>query len=146
MNASLSFSVIIPCFNAGRWIRAALESVTRQSYQPHEVIVIDDGSSDDSLAQVQSSGVKVTLLYTKRANAAGARNAGIFVATGSCVAMLDADDVWYPNHLERAAEMLGRSGDVAYMSNLVLINQTGETRAVPNASPIMVPTSGLEAR
>ncbi len=110
------FSVVIPCYNAGRWIARALQSVAAQSHPAHEIIVIDDGSTDDSVERIRSSGVTVRHLHTNRANGAGARNAGIAVATGDWVALLDADDVWYPNHLERAAALLCNSDDVAFMS------------------------------
>ncbi|MGH7215474.1 MAG: glycosyltransferase family 2 protein, partial [Tepidisphaeraceae bacterium] len=55
-------SVIIPCYNAGPWIGEALRSTAVQTYPPHEVIVIDDGSTDDSIERVQTSGVAVKLL------------------------------------------------------------------------------------
>jgi glycosyltransferase involved in cell wall biosynthesis len=113
----MRFSVIIPCYNAGRWIHQTLASVAAQTLAAHEVIVIDDGSSDNSIEQIKSSGVPVTLLQTQRVNAAEARNAGIRVAGGDFIALLDADDLWYPNHLARAAELLDRSSDVAFMSN-----------------------------
>jgi glycosyltransferase involved in cell wall biosynthesis len=110
-------SVIIPCHNAGRWIATALRSVTQQSHPAHEVIVIDDYSTDDSLAQIERSDAPVRLLQVKARNAAVARNVGIEAATGDWIALLDADDIWYPNHLARAAELLSESNDVAFMSN-----------------------------
>ena len=63
---------------------------------------MDDGSTDDSVARVRASGVEVRLLHSNGRNAAAARNVAIRKATGDWVALLDADDVWYPNHLERA--------------------------------------------
>lgn len=113
----MQFSVVIPCYNAERWIGDALRSVQRQTVAPHEIVVVDDGSTDNSVEQIESSGVDVTLIHTKRANGAGARNAGIEVATGDWIAFLDADDVWYEGHLERAAELMDTSSDVAYLSH-----------------------------
>src|SRR6476469_3757189 len=98
-------SVIIPCHNAGRWIAQTLHSVAAQTYPAHEVIVIDDGSTDDSIAEIQRSGIPLTLLNVTVHNAAAARNAGIEVAKGDWIALLDADDLWYPNHLARAVEL-----------------------------------------
>src|SRR5690349_8692917 len=123
----MNFSVIIPCYNAGPWIVQSLKSVAAQTYPAKEIIVIDDGSSDDSLAKIESSGVPVRLLKTRRSNGAGARNAGIEAATGDWIALLDADDIWYPNHLQRAVEMLEGSSDVALMTAHDWIDVNGKT-------------------
>lgn len=112
----MQVSVIIPCYNAAPWIAASLRSVAEQTCPPSEIIVIDDGSTDGSLDAIQSSGVDVRLVQTNRANGAGARNAGIEVATGEWIAFQDADDLWYPHHLQSVRELIG-SGDVAYLAN-----------------------------
>jgi len=125
------FSVIIPCHNAGRWIQKALESVENQAHPAHEIIVIDDGSIDDSLARIKNCGVPVKLLQVSFQNAAAARNAGIEIATGDWIALLDADDIWYPNHLARAAELLEATDDVAFMSNHDWIGLDGEIIPIP---------------
>jgi glycosyltransferase involved in cell wall biosynthesis len=127
----MRISVIIPCHNAGRWIGLALGSVAAQTLPPHEVIVIDDDSTDDSLGRVRGSKVDVRLLRVREHNAAAARNAGIRAAAGDWVALLDADDVWYPNHLERAASLLGVKGDVAFMAHHDWINTHGESVPLP---------------
>jgi glycosyltransferase involved in cell wall biosynthesis len=129
----MRISVIIPCFNAGPWIATALQSVAQQTEPPHEILVIDDGSDDDSLAQIRGCGVDVRLLQTPRANGAGARNAGIAAATGDWVALLDADDVWYPRHLERARALLAGTGDVATMASHDWIDLDGRVMAMPEA-------------
>jgi len=144
----MRFSVIIPCYNAGRWIRQTLASVAAQTLPPHEVVVIDDGSSDNSIEQVKASGVQVTLLRTERVNAAEARNAGIRAAGGDWIALLDADDIWYPNHLARAAELLHGSSDVAFMSNHDWIDLDNKVIPMPLEfqSRRPAPQSGLAAR
>jgi glycosyltransferase involved in cell wall biosynthesis len=141
----MRFSVIIPCFNAGRWIAAALRSVAEQTFPAHEIIVIDDGSRDDSLEQIRASGVLVKLLQTHGANAAGARNAGIEIATGDWIALLDADDIWYPNHLARGRELLGGTGDVAFMSHHDWIDLEGRPIPIPPGFhvPVDHPSPGL---
>ncbi len=140
-------SVVIPCFNAGPWIATTLRSVAQQTEAPHEIIVIDDGSTDDSLAQIRSSGVGVRLLQTAHANGAGARNAGIAAATGDWVALLDADDVWYPRHLERARTLLTSSADVARMASHDWIDLTGRAIPLPPAftARFAAPATGLPA-
>src|SRR4029077_7504501 len=102
----MRISVVIPCHNAGRWIGTALRSVSEQSQQADEIIVIDDGSTDASVFEIEKANVPVKLLRVNFGNAAAYRNAGIDAAPGDWIALLDADDVWYPNHLARAAELL----------------------------------------
>jgi glycosyltransferase involved in cell wall biosynthesis len=133
MNTTDGFrvSVVIPCRNAGPWVGRALESAARQSLAPYEIVVIDDDSADDSVAEIARSGVPVTLLHVAAHNAAAARNAGITAATGDWIAFLDADDVWYPNHLARACELLSTTGDVAFMSNHDWIDLAGAVVPIP---------------
>jgi len=124
----------------------ALRSVARQTYAAHEIIVIDDGSNDDSLAQIEESRVPMKLLNVNARNAAVARNAGIEVAGGDWIALLDADDVWYPNHLARATELLSQTTDVAFMSNHDWIGLQDELLPVPEAfrCKLMAPRSGMD--
>ena len=86
----MDFSVVMPCYNAERFIGASLQSVAAQTLQPREVIVVDDGSSDASLEVIASSPVSVRLLHSDRRGGAGARNAAIEAATGDWLAFLDA--------------------------------------------------------
>jgi len=141
----MRISAIVPCHNAGRWIGATLASVAAQRHRPHEVIVIDDASTDDSVSQIERSGVTVKLLRSKALNAAAARNAGIDAATGDWLAILDADDVWYPNHLARAVELLSKTEDVAFMSNHDWISLEGTDIPIPDEAvcKLSAPRSGL---
>jgi glycosyltransferase involved in cell wall biosynthesis len=129
----MRISVIIPCHNAARWIAQTLRSVAAQTYPAHEVIVVDDASTDQSTAEIGRSSVPVRLLHVVARNAAAARNAGIEAARGDWIALLDADDIWYPNHLSRAAELLSDGDDVAFMSNHDWIGLDGELLDVPEA-------------
>lgn len=99
-------SVIIPVYNGERYLRAALESVLGQTWQPLEVIVVDDGSTDQS-AQVAKRFMPF-VQYVQQANAGpgAARNLGVSMAQGAFFAFLDADDLWLPNKLERQAAYL----------------------------------------
>jgi glycosyltransferase involved in cell wall biosynthesis len=123
----------MPCYNAGRWIGEALKSVATQTLPCHEIVVIDDGSTDDSLEKIAASGVHVRVIKTYRANAAGARNAGIEAARGKWVAFLDADDIWYPSHLQSACDLVGNTQDVAYLAHcdLLLHDQGREVKTPP---------------
>jgi predicted AlkP superfamily phosphohydrolase/phosphomutase len=87
-------SVIIPYFNAGEFIEEALACIRRQSYSPIEIIIIDDGSSDDIALRAPAWGKDVTLLRQENQGPAAARNRGIKHAHGDIIAFLDADDLW----------------------------------------------------
>jgi glycosyltransferase involved in cell wall biosynthesis len=128
----MNVSVVIPCHNAGRWIATALRSVVSQTRPPEEIVIVDDGSSDDSIAVIEATGIPVKLLHVNARNAAAARNAGIEAVCGDWVALLDADDVWYPNHLARAAELLDGTEDVAFMSSHDWIDLRGGILPVPD--------------
>lgn len=117
-------SVVIPARNAARWIVGALQSVAEQRLAAQEVLVIDDASTDDTVERVTSCGLATHVLRGPGGNAARARNLGIRAARGEWIAFLDADDVWYRDHLQHARARLG-PGDVAYMANHDWLDQAG---------------------
>ncbi len=133
----MQVSVIIPCYNAAPYIAATLRSVAAQTFPAHEIIVIDDGSTDGSLAEIQNSGIPVRLLHTERALAGGARLAGVRAASGDWVAYLDADDTWYPEHLQRAQEALADSSDVAYLAHLDCMDHHTQEIFAPWTGPFL---------
>jgi len=94
-------SVVIPVYNGGRTIGTALRSVFAQTYRDFEVIVVDDGSTDDTANRVSGWGRAVTQLTQANGGPARARNAALARARGRFIAFLDADDVWLPTKLER---------------------------------------------
>lgn len=101
-------SVVIPVYNGSAYIRAALESVLAQTTPPIEVIVVDDGSTDDSadiVAEVVAAAPAIPIHLLRQVNAgqSAARNAAAAVAEGELLAFLDQDDRWYPDHLRRLA-------------------------------------------
>ncbi len=95
---SMNVSVIIPTWNGERYLGAALDSVFAQTVQPFEVIVIDDGSTDNT-AQV-ARAYPVHLEICTHQGAAAARNTGVTLARGDYIALLDQDDLWLPEKLE----------------------------------------------
>lgn len=94
-------SIIIPCYNAEKFIFEAITSALDQTYQHVEVIVIDDGSKDNSLELIQSFGNRVRCYTGENQGVQLARNKGLQLAKGAFVKFLDADDVLYPDCLER---------------------------------------------
>jgi glycosyltransferase involved in cell wall biosynthesis len=95
-----SISVVMPAYNAGRYIAEALSSVLAQEYRPQEIIVVDDGSTDDTAA-VAAAIEGVRCFPIPHGGIGAARNAGVEAATGELLAFLDADDRWPPDKLAR---------------------------------------------
>jgi glycosyltransferase involved in cell wall biosynthesis len=110
-------TVVIPTYNRAEYVTDALDSVWAQSYRPLEVIVVDDGSTDDTETVVdkwitahQDDGFKATYRYQENAGAPAARNHGLHETTGDWVKFLDSDDILYPESIERqvgASQSLG---------------------------------------
>jgi glycosyltransferase involved in cell wall biosynthesis len=99
-------SVVIPCYNAERYIGATIRSVLAQDIDGIEVIVVDDGSRDGSVALVRAQFPQVRVVVQANAGVAAARNHGLQLARGEWVAFVDADDIWLPGKLKaQFAEM-----------------------------------------
>jgi glycosyltransferase involved in cell wall biosynthesis len=106
-------SAVVPAYNAARTLRAAVESILLQTVGDIEVIVVDDGSGDDTAGVARAIGdPRVRLVSQANGGASAARNAGIRSARGRYVAFLDADDLWLPNKLARQLALLGSRPDV----------------------------------
>lgn len=114
-------SILIPCHNAGRWIGSAIESALAQSYAPVEVIVVDDGSSDDSLAVIGRFGDRLRCEAGPRRGGNAARNRLLRLARGEWVQYLDADDYLLPDKLAGQAAFRRRfpQADVIYGPSLL---------------------------
>ena len=107
-----AFSVVIPTYNRAGFIQRTIRSVLAQTFENFEVIVVDDGSTDNTGEIVEGIGDN-RVLYHRKENEerAVARNTGRNLASGGYVTFLDSDDVVYPNHLAVAAEMIGKYND-----------------------------------
>lgn len=100
-------SVVIPLYNKGKYIGRAMSSVLMQTRQPFEIIVVDDGSTDDGPEKVQAfSDQRIRLFRQENKGPGAARNAGLARAKGKYVAFLDADDEWLPSFLETGVAFL----------------------------------------
>lgn len=107
MDEEIKVSIVMPSYNASRFVTAAIDSVLAQTVQDFEILVVDDGSTDNTrevLAKYDSP--KVRYLYKKNGGVSSARNYGIENARGKYIAFLDADDLWLPEKLEKQLAIL----------------------------------------
>jgi glycosyltransferase involved in cell wall biosynthesis len=125
--ANLSISVVIPTYNRAHLIQRALKSVLNQSKLPAEIIVVDDGSTDDTQSLVESYDDIVRYVYQDNAGASAARNNGVYLANSEWVAFLDSDDIWLPSHLNRISNAICSTNGVAdlYFDNTIRTNEEG---------------------
>ena len=112
-------SIIIPAFNAGRFIRRALESVRAQTHDAWEIVVVEDGTHDETEAVAGQFAASVSQPVRYENNGvnrgvSAARNRGMALAQGSVFAFLDADDRWTPEHLASGLETLERGADLCF--------------------------------
>ena len=102
-------SIVIPLYNKEKQIVAALQKVFEQTYQDFEVIIVDDGSTDGSISEVNKfSDSRVRLISQENAGVSMARNKGIENAKGKYIAFLDADDEWDSQYLEEQINLINR--------------------------------------
>jgi glycosyltransferase involved in cell wall biosynthesis len=104
-------SVMIPTYNRARLLEGAIESVLAQSYRGYEIIVIDDGSTEDIRAVAAHYGPAVRYTRIERAGIAEARNVGMRMARGEYLCLLDSDDLYYPHKLALQVDHLDRHPD-----------------------------------
>jgi len=107
INKKELISVILPVYNAGLYVEDAINSVLEQTYKNLEIICIDDGSKDNSLAVLKKFGDKILLIDSKEnCGQSDARNKGVRMASGEFIAFLDADDLWESNKLSLQMDRL----------------------------------------
>jgi glycosyltransferase involved in cell wall biosynthesis len=127
-------SVIIPSYNYAKFVPDAVESVLAQTYSTLEVIVVDDGSTDDTQEVLKNRfGDRIRILYQENKGLPAARNTGIRNATGEFVALLDADDWWLPTKLEKQMAVMEREPavGVVYCGSLRVNLETGSSYETP---------------
>ncbi|MFN8024904.1 MAG: glycosyltransferase family A protein [Acidimicrobiia bacterium] len=105
-------SVVIPAYDSDRYLPQAIRSVLAQDHVPLEILVVDDGSTDDTVMVARRFGSLVTVIRCEHRGIAATRNAGIAAARGEVVAFLDADDVWLPDKLARQVALLVADPDL----------------------------------
>ena len=140
-----SISVVIPAYNAARFLAATLESVLAQSYPVSECIVVDDGSVDSTADIVGEFEARVTLVSQTNQGVAAARNRGVLEATSELIAFCDADDVWRKDKLELQVQALAEDPGVsAVFCGVVIVDAELEPLDEPEVPPVAVPLPMLD--
>jgi len=120
-------SVVIPTYNRAHCLRDAMDSVFAQSFQDFELIVVDDGSTDETCEVVIAYGDRVTLIRQENSGVSSARNAGIRISKGEWIAFLDSDDTWESDKLKVQVDDLQASPDaVAHMVDARIVVSNNE--------------------
>lgn len=129
----MRFSVIVPLYNKAPYVRHALESIAAQTFRDYEVIVVDDGSTDESLQVVEDFirckvyGVKCKVISQENAGVAAARNKGVKESKGEYVAFLDADDWWEPTFLEEMDKLIAEYPEAGLYATNYIYYKPGKT-------------------
>jgi glycosyltransferase involved in cell wall biosynthesis len=109
---STTVTAVIPSYNYGRFISDAIVSALSQSYPVSEIIVVDDGSNDNTESIVRSFGNNVELISQPNLGVSAARNRGVACAKGELIAFLDADDIWLPEKIRKQVEVFDSNDQV----------------------------------
>jgi len=129
-------SVIIPTYNCARYLPEAIESVLEQSYQDFEVVIVDDGPTDNTREivseYVKKFSGKIKYFFQANSGAVVARNAAIKSSSGEYIAVLDADDIWLSGRLEEGVKVLEREPDVGLVhANISWMKEDGRVVSSP---------------
>jgi glycosyltransferase involved in cell wall biosynthesis len=138
-----SVSVIIPIYNSGKYLREAIDSVLAQKYSPLEVLVVDDGSSDNGPDLASRYGPQVRVIAIPHRGHPAARNAGVAASTGDFLAFLDADDLWTANKIELQLQAFAADPSLdlvfGHMQNFISLDLTEEERAKIKCNSTVLP-------
>ncbi|MBN1766699.1 MAG: glycosyltransferase family 2 protein [Sedimentisphaerales bacterium] len=129
-------SVIIPAYNAGSHIARAIQSVLDQTHAPDEIIVVDDGSTDNTSEIVQGFPTAITCIRQENQGSSAARNTGIKAAGNDWIAFLDSDDEWLPDKLQLQVQNLRHNPELVWTWSNFYRCLCDEHRRGPNIKPI----------
>jgi glycosyltransferase involved in cell wall biosynthesis len=136
-------SCIIPSYNRPHYVCEAVDSALAQTYEALEVIVVDDGSTDNTLEVLKKYGDKIKVLDQPNAGTAAARNTGVAASSGKYLAWLDSDDSWLPQKISAQVEAAERHPEAAVVYTLCQqFDENGEPP--PPAGPIAIPVETVQ--
>lgn len=129
-------SIVIPAYNAAWCVRRAIDSVLGQSWPHYEVVVVDDGSTDDTASILAGYGSRIRVMRKANGGLSSARNAGIAAARGHYVAFLDADDWWLPDKLRRQVSEMAAHPQAHFCSTAArVVDEAGAERGIWRCPP-----------
>jgi len=131
-------TVLIDTYNYGEFVEEAIQSVIDQTYPAahYEIVVVDDGSTDDTPRRVKRFGGRVCYFPKENGGQASAFNFGIAQARGEFVCLLDADDVWLPNKLERVAQAIASNSDAVHIYDQPMVWDSEKNSVTPGGYPL----------
>ncbi|OWU90801.1 MULTISPECIES: glycosyltransferase family 2 protein [unclassified Flavobacterium] len=136
-------SIIIPTYNRSYCLSATIEAAINQTYKNTEIIIVDDGSTDDTKNVVSAFGNKIKYIQKTHTGQADTRNVGLQYAKGEIIAPLDSDDIWHYTYLEKSiGYMLEYRLDLFFSNWELKISDTYHTNVFPNFSKINIPNNG----
>jgi glycosyltransferase involved in cell wall biosynthesis len=134
-------TVVIPTYNYGHLVSAAVDSALAQTHPRVEVIVVDDGSTDDTASRLTVYGDRIRVIRQANQGLSAARNAGIRAAAGEFVALLDSDDAFHPRKLERQAAAFAARPELALVGTAIFSDEPPVWATIPDAPPqVVLPT------
>ena len=131
-HSSIKATIIINNYNYGRFLATAIESALNQTYADTEVVVVDDGSTDDSRQIIAGYGNRIRPVLKANGGQASAFNAGFAASTGDVICMLDSDDLFYPNKVERIARTFESHPEIRWVFHPVCrMYEDGQKKTTP---------------
>ena len=138
------FSVIIPAYNLEKYIATALQSVLAQTFRDFEIIIVNDGSTDETVSIIQSfHDPRIHLFSQPNRGVSQARNIGMRKARGAYFAFLDGDDYWYPEHLELANDFFNLHPEILVYSNRHMLDELANVPPRPSPYPAFIRRLGV---
>lgn len=141
-------SIVMPCYNGENFIKETIDSVLKQTYTNWELLVIDDGSKDDSPSIVNkyaSDDSRIKLIKQQNAGSAVARNNGIRHSKGQFLALLDSDDIWLPGFLESQIRFIRQKGAVCVCSSYSRIDEQSNDILKPVMSKPIITSKDMQS-
>ena len=141
-------SIVMPCYNGEKFIRETIESVLAQTYDKWELLVIDDGSKDNSYDLVNHYAEKddrIQLIKQKNAGSAAARNNGIRHSKGQYLALLDSDDIWLPGFLDSQVRFIQQKSAICVCSSYSRIDEQSNEILKPVMSKPIITSKDMQS-
>lgn len=132
----MKISVVIPAYNAATCIADAIQSCIQQTMQPHEIIVVDDASTDNTCDVVAQYKDVILLKQAANRGPSAARNLGITEATGDLIAFLDSDDTWLPEKLAAVYDIFSKHDEVVYLGHPYVLSTKQKNARTNNLSTL----------